>query len=64
MILNMEENNKIIGKQTVLVKDGKYKPEVFWSMGRIEAYAVSPDNTKIVYMVSYFCIQEIGRAHV
>ena len=54
----MEENSKIIGKQAVVVKDGKYTPEVFWSMGRIEAYAVSPDNAKIVYMVSYFSIEE------
>ena len=54
----MEEKSKIIGKQAVVVKDGKYTPEVFWSMGRIEAYAVSPDNAKIVYMVSYFSIEE------
>ena len=53
-----EEKNKIIGKQTIIVKDGKFTPEVFWSMGRIEAYSVSPDNTKIAYMVTYFCIDE------
>ena len=53
-----EEKNKIIGKQTIIVKDGQFTPEVFWSMGRIEAYSVSPDNTKIAYMVTYFCIDE------
>ena len=54
----MEEKNKIIGKNILQIKDGKFTPEVFWSMGRVEAYAVSPDNAKIVYMITYFSIEE------
>lgn len=54
----MEGESKIIGKHTICVKDGKFTPEVFWSMGRIEAYDVSPDNTKIAYMAGYYCIKE------
>ena len=57
----MEEKTKIIGKHDICVKDGKYTPEVLWSMGRIEGYDVSPDN-KIAYFVTYYSIAE-NKAH-
>ena len=49
----MEEAKNIIGKKDVKVVDGKYTPEILWSMGRIEGYNVSPDNKKIAYFLSY-----------
>ena len=54
----MEEAKNIIGKKDVKVVDGKYTPEILWSMGRIEGYNVSPDNKKIAYFLSYHSIEE------
>ncbi len=54
----MEEAKNIIGKKDVKVVDGKYTPEILWSMGRIEGYNVSSDNKKIAYFLSYHSIEE------
>ncbi len=54
----MEEKNIIIGKHDITIPNNKYTPEVIWSMGRIEAYAISPDQSMLAYMVTYFCIKE------
>ena len=48
-----------IGKQNdVVVEGGIYTPEVMWKIGLISGYAVSPDNKKIAYVVTYSSIEE------
>ena len=53
------EDSKVnIGKSDIKIEDGRFTPEVLWSMGRIGGVAVSPDATKIAYQVSYYSVQE------
>lgn len=51
-------DNEIIGKHTVNIKDGLMTPEILWSFGRIGNVQVSPDETKILYSVSYYSIPQ------
>ncbi len=53
-----KENDEIIGKHSVTVKDGLMTPEILWSFGRIGNVQVSPDETKILYSVSYYSIPQ------
>ena len=52
------EKVKVIGKQQIEISDGKLTPEVLWAMGRIGSVAVSPDESKIAYQVTYYDIDE------
>lgn len=52
------EKVKVIGKQQIEITDGKLTPEVLWAMGRIGIVAVSPDESKIAYQVTYYDINE------
>ena len=52
------ENKVNIGKSDIRIEDGRFSPEVLWSMGRIGGVAVSPDATKIAYQVSYYSVKE------
>ena len=52
------EKVKVIGKQQIEITDGKLTPEVLWAMGRIGSVAVSPDESKIAYQVTYYDIDE------
>ena len=47
-----------IGKSDIKIEDGRFTPEVLWSMGRIGGVAVSPDASKIAYQVSYYSVEE------
>lgn len=51
-------DNEIIGKHTVNIKDGLMTPEILWSFGRIGNVQVSPDETQILYSVSYYSIPQ------
>ena len=54
-----EENNQtVIGKQQIQVKDGRMTPEILWAFGRMGGVEVSPDGSKISYRVSYYSIEE------
>ena len=53
----------IIGKQQMVIQDGKYTPEILWSMGRIGSYAASPDLKRIVYTIAYFSVKE-NKEHI
>ena len=53
-----KEESKVIGKNTVTVENGRLTPEVLWAFGRIGSVEVSPDQSKIVYSVSYFSVEE------
>jgi dipeptidyl aminopeptidase/acylaminoacyl peptidase len=57
-----EEMN--IGKQNISVKDRRMSPEALWAMGRISAYAASPDGSKIVYQVGYYSVKQNKSHHV
>lgn len=48
----------LIGKQEITIKDGKMTPEALWAMGRIGSLDISPDNKKIVYTVTYYSVPE------
>ena len=52
------EKVKVIGKQQIEITNGKLTPEVLWAMGRIGSVAVSPDESKIAYQVTYYDIDE------
>ncbi|MBR5158729.1 MAG: S9 family peptidase [Bacteroidaceae bacterium] len=59
LMRDKNENSKVnIGKSDIRVEDGRFTPEVLWSMGRIGGVAVSPDASKIAYQVSYYSVQE------
>ena len=58
MITSKEDNRVNIGKSDIRIEDGKFTPEVLWSMGRIGGVAVSPDGLKIAYQVSYYSVEE------
>ena len=53
-----KEESKVIGKNTVTVENGRLTPEILWAFGRIGSVEVSPDQSKIVYSVSYFSVEE------
>jgi dipeptidyl aminopeptidase/acylaminoacyl peptidase len=56
---NKNEDSKVnIGKSNIRIEDGRFTPEVLWSMGRIGGVALSPDATKIAYQVSYYSVEE------
>lgn len=48
-----EQNEKVIGKPDVPVVDGRFTPEVMWSLGVMSEYAVSPDGSQVLYTVRY-----------
>ena len=48
----------LIGKQTPVIENGLLTPEVLWAFGRIGGVQVSPDETKILYTVSYYSVEQ------
>ena len=42
-----------IGKPQVAVQDGRFTPEVMWSLGVMSEYAVSPDGNSVLYALRY-----------
>ena len=61
--VNAEEDVRI-GKQNITIKEGRMTPEALWAMGRISAYAASPDGSKIVYQVGYYSVKHNKSHHV
>lgn len=53
-----EKNAPVIGKQIPKIENGLMTPEVLWSFGRIGGVQVSPDETKILYSVSYYSVEQ------
>ena len=43
----------VIGKPDVPVQDGRFTPEVMWSLGVMSEYAVSPDGNQVLYTLRY-----------
>jgi dipeptidyl aminopeptidase/acylaminoacyl peptidase len=54
----VETETSIIGKSVVQVEDGIITPEILHSFGRISDAQVSPDNSKILYGVTYVSIEQ------
>ena len=50
---NTESSGDVIGKPNVAVENGRFTPEVMWSLGVMSEYAVSPDGQNIVYTLRY-----------
>ncbi len=44
-----KEAENVIGKPDVAVVDGRFTPEVMWSLGVMSEYAVSPDGSQVLY---------------
>ena len=42
-----------IGKPEVTVENGRFTPEVMWSLGVMSEYAVSPDGSQVLYTLRY-----------
>lgn len=54
-----KENEKtLIGKHELKLESEIMTPEVLWSFGRLSDVQVSPDESKILYGVSYFSIEQ------
>ena len=48
-----EAKEKPIEKPQVAVQDGRFTPEVMWSLGVMSEYAVSPDGSQVLYTLRY-----------
>ena len=48
-----KEAENVIGKPDVNVVDGRFTPEVMWSLGVMSEYAVSPDGSQVLYTLRY-----------
>ena len=58
------QSEEFIGKQDVELTSDRMTPEALWAMGRIGAYAVSPDGTKVIYQVGYYSVKQNKSHHV
>jgi len=55
---NSKETSTLIGKHQPAIENGLLTPEVLWSFGRIGGLDVSPDQSKLLYTVTYYSIPE------
>ena len=55
---DQQTDGKIIDKTEVDITDGKFSVEALEALGRVTGPVVSPDNTKILFGVSYESIEE------
>ena len=53
-----DDEAPLIGKQNPKIENGLLTPEVLWSFGRIGGVQVSPDESKILYTVSYYSVEQ------
>ncbi len=53
---NNDNDKEIIGKSTVKIENGLLTPEVLYGFARIDDVKVSPDNSKILYQVTYVSV--------
>lgn len=52
---NKDDKDAVAGlnKPQITVQDGRFTPEVMWTLGQLSQAAVSPDGSKMVYAVKY-----------
>ena len=53
-----DAGEKPIEKNEITVADGRFTPEVMWSLGQIGEYAVSPDGKHVVYGVKNVSMEQ------
>ncbi len=53
-----EAEQNIIGKHMLTLESDIMTPEILWAFGRVSDVQVSPDNSKILYGVSYYSVKE------
>ena len=53
-----KDESPLIEKQVPKIENGRMTPEVLWSFGRVGSVQVSPDETKILYSVSYYSVEQ------
>jgi len=53
-----KKTESLIGKHYLTLESPIMTPEVLWSFGRISEIAVSPDNKKVLYGVTYYSVPE------
>ena len=52
------EVKNIIGKHMLELESDILTPEILWAFGRLSDVQVSPDNSKILYGVTYYSVKE------
>lgn len=57
-IVDQSGDADYIGKHELTIADGRMTPEVLWALGRLSDVRVSPDNSKILYGVSYYSVEQ------
>lgn len=55
---NDADQANVIGKQEVTIENGRFTPEIMWSLGKMGETAVSPDGKKLVYAATYYSMEE------
>lgn len=58
------EEQPIIGKTSMTLKNDRMTPEVLWSMGRIGSFTVAQNGKHAVYSVAYYSVPENKSHHV
>ncbi|MBP1664440.1 MAG: WD40-like beta Propeller containing protein [Bacteroidetes bacterium] len=53
-----KDEGSIIEKKVPVIENGLMTPEVLWAFGRVGNMEVSPDETKILYSVSYYSVEQ------
>ena len=53
-----KEDAPLIEKQVPVIENGRMTPEILWAFGRVGNVEVSPDETKILYSVSYYSVEQ------
>lgn len=55
---NESGDSPLIGKSEIKITDGIMTPEALYSFGRVSDVQVSPDNSKVLYGVTYVSIEQ------
>lgn len=48
------DGTAVIEKQDVKVENGRFTPEIMWSLGKMGETTVSPDGSKLLYTATYY----------
>lgn len=51
-------SDDIIGKPDVKVENGRFTPEIMWSLGKMGESAISPDGKQLVYTATYYSMEK------
>lgn len=55
---NSSSDSAIIGRQNPEIKNNRMSPEVLWAFGRVGGVQLSPDETRILFSVSYYSVKQ------